>query len=649
MPPTRSSTKPACTRRSATRSRTSTPTSCTTCRRPRRRIRCWSSAWRRTRSAGARGALLDAAGVAVPLPRVRQLLQRLAPAQRAEDVERLADLPDGVRQGHAGRRRRRPRAADRQRRAQAPARRIARAVAALRGAPRHAARPRGRVAAVVAAALRGCRRWRRRRRSAATRRRCEPAGVPGIAPRACCAACVQRAARPGAARRPADRHPLRRRAGAGAPQAARPGVPARRRAGPERDRRRAAACCRCSPRSTTGATSSSIDQRGTGRTAPLRLRRRRARRSRWPSRPTAAQATLRAPARAAEARCRQLPHGDLRFFTTTLAMQRPRRGARGGSAPSAVNLVGVSYGTRAALEYLRQFPQRGAARGARRRRAARHGAAGELLDRQPGRARRAARRLRRASRLRRAPTRACAPTGGACWRSLPRAGRASPHPLTGAREHFALTRELLLGAVRGAALPAGAGRGAAGGDQRGGAGRFEPLVGLATLLGARRRRAAGRWACTSRSSAPRTCRALDARRPTRRAPTSATTSRALYRARLRRLAARRGAGGVLHACRRAPAPMLLLSRRRSTRRRRRATASASPRRWAPKARARRRAERRPRRDGASAACATCCSASSTPTTTPRRCAVDAGCADGDPAAAGVSCRSCRGSDRRLRR
>ena len=35
---------------------------------------------------------------------------------------------------------------------------------------------------------------------------------------------------------------------------------------------------------------------------------------------------------------------------------RPRRGARGLGAPQ-VNLWGASYGTRAALEYLRQFPQ----------------------------------------------------------------------------------------------------------------------------------------------------------------------------------------------------------------------------------------------------------------------------------------------------
>src|SRR6185436_15078476 len=44
--------------------------------------------------------------------RIRQLLERVAPAPGAEDVDRLADLPDGVRQGRAHRRLRGPRAPD---------------------------------------------------------------------------------------------------------------------------------------------------------------------------------------------------------------------------------------------------------------------------------------------------------------------------------------------------------------------------------------------------------------------------------------------------------------------------------------------------------------------------------------------------------
>jgi hypothetical protein len=43
------------------------------------------------------------------------------------------------------------------------------------------------------------------------------------------------------------------------------------------------------------------------------------------------------------------------------------------------------------------------------------GAAGELLDRQPGRARRDAARLRTAARVRANPIRSCAATGARCW------------------------------------------------------------------------------------------------------------------------------------------------------------------------------------------------------------------------------------------
>src|SRR6266705_976431 len=53
----------------------------------------------------------------VPVSRVRQLSRRMAPAPRAQDVDRLAHFPDGVRQGRAGRRSGRSRAVDRERKA----------------------------------------------------------------------------------------------------------------------------------------------------------------------------------------------------------------------------------------------------------------------------------------------------------------------------------------------------------------------------------------------------------------------------------------------------------------------------------------------------------------------------------------------------
>lgn len=96
-----------------------------------------------------------------------------------------------------------------------------------------------------------------------------------------------------------------------------------------------------------------VDQRGTGRSAPLVCDDSRSLSIAEQIDPDQQFQRL--------VRCRhalqQLPHGDLRHFTTTLAMQdldavRARLGAE------RVNLVGASYGTRAALEYQRLFPAR---------------------------------------------------------------------------------------------------------------------------------------------------------------------------------------------------------------------------------------------------------------------------------------------------
>ena len=97
-----------------------------------------------------------------------------------------------------------------------------------------------------------------------------------------------------------------------------------------------------------------IDQRGTGRSAPLRCDG-----DDRPQRPLAESADP-ATVQQALARCRQalqqLPHGDLRHYTTTVAMQ-DAEAVRQALGLGRINLVGGSYGTRAALEYLRQFPQ----------------------------------------------------------------------------------------------------------------------------------------------------------------------------------------------------------------------------------------------------------------------------------------------------
>ena len=98
-----------------------------------------------------------------------------------------------------------------------------------------------------------------------------------------------------------------------------------------------------------------VDQRGTGHSAPL-----------------ACEDTRRAPLsdqsdpdrqvellRRCRAQLEKLPYvggaAGLRFFTTTIAMQ-DLDAVRRELGAERINLVAASYGTRAALEYLRQFP-----------------------------------------------------------------------------------------------------------------------------------------------------------------------------------------------------------------------------------------------------------------------------------------------------
>jgi pimeloyl-ACP methyl ester carboxylesterase len=94
-----------------------------------------------------------------------------------------------------------------------------------------------------------------------------------------------------------------------------------------------------------------VDQRGTGRSAPLPCDDPR-------RQPVADQADPeRQLARLRECRkqLQGLPHGDLRHYTTPIAMQ-DLDAVRRTIGAERINLVGVSYGTRAGLEYLRQFP-----------------------------------------------------------------------------------------------------------------------------------------------------------------------------------------------------------------------------------------------------------------------------------------------------
>lgn len=89
-----------------------------------------------------------------------------------------------------------------------------------------------------------------------------------------------------------------------------------------------------------------VDQRGTGRSNPLNCPPT----PHMDTSPSAAEIT-----RQVEACLKQLP-GDPRFYTTTVAVQ-DLEAVRKALGYGEINLYGISYGTRVALEYLREFPQ----------------------------------------------------------------------------------------------------------------------------------------------------------------------------------------------------------------------------------------------------------------------------------------------------
>ncbi len=96
-----------------------------------------------------------------------------------------------------------------------------------------------------------------------------------------------------------------------------------------------------------------VDQRGTGRSAPLDCAESRGAPLAEQADPERQIARLGACRRQLES----LPHGDLRFYTTPLAMQ-DLDAVREHLGANQINLIGASYGTRAALEYQHQFPSR---------------------------------------------------------------------------------------------------------------------------------------------------------------------------------------------------------------------------------------------------------------------------------------------------
>jgi pimeloyl-ACP methyl ester carboxylesterase len=95
-----------------------------------------------------------------------------------------------------------------------------------------------------------------------------------------------------------------------------------------------------------------VDQRGTGGSNPLQCRDA----DQDPDSPGSAAPDPSEARRAAE-RCLSTLEADPRFYTTSEAVL-DLEAVRQAYGSAQVNLVGVSYGTRVALEYLRRFPDR---------------------------------------------------------------------------------------------------------------------------------------------------------------------------------------------------------------------------------------------------------------------------------------------------
>ncbi len=222
-----------------------------------------------------------------------------------------------------------------------------------------------------------------------------------------------------------------------------------------------------------------IDQRGTGRSASLAC----------PEVPATAPLAPQAnPARqlqrvqACLAALQALPHGDLRHYSTWVAMQ-DADAVRQALGVAQVNIVGGSYGTRAALEYMRQFPQAV-------RRAVIDGVAPPdmVLPAALSTDTQAALDAVLAACEAQPACRQRHPALRDDWRrllaGLPRDVSVA-HPMTGAIERVTFTREWVLSLVRAplyapalaAALPLAVSDAAAG--------RFEPLLGLASAVGGR--------------------------------------------------------------------------------------------------------------------------------------------------------------------
>lgn len=99
-----------------------------------------------------------------------------------------------------------------------------------------------------------------------------------------------------------------------------------------------------------------VDQRGTGRSAPLRCADDAPRAVLQPLAERSDEVQRLPRLRACLQTLQALPYGDLRFYTTEVAMA-DLDAVRQTLGLQRINLIGASYGTRAGLSFMRQFPQ----------------------------------------------------------------------------------------------------------------------------------------------------------------------------------------------------------------------------------------------------------------------------------------------------
>jgi pimeloyl-ACP methyl ester carboxylesterase len=96
-----------------------------------------------------------------------------------------------------------------------------------------------------------------------------------------------------------------------------------------------------------------VDQRGTGRSAPLKCPEMAAT---LPLAEVVGSDAMTGRLHACRAQLQKQPHGDLRHYTTWVAMQ-DAEAVRVALGAEQINIIGASYGTRAVLDYMRQFPK----------------------------------------------------------------------------------------------------------------------------------------------------------------------------------------------------------------------------------------------------------------------------------------------------